>query len=81
MKLTRESLLTGKTNTMELPISEREYKDWQDGEEFAAIMFPHLSEDEIRFLTLGATPEETAALAADVAQEEIEVESANCTYA
>ena len=81
MKLTKISILTNKENSMEVPISEFDYKAWQMGDDALAVMFPFLNQAQLDFISTGITPEENAALAAEVREEEEEVESANCAYA
>lgn len=59
--LTRRSPLTGKTHTLELPISKEEYlhcrKIWIGGE-LIQDAFPMVPADLIEFILSGITPEE-----------------------
>lgn len=57
MKISRESIVSGKVNTMELNITESQIKKYQDG---ALIQdaFPNLDVNEREFLLTGMTPEE-----------------------
>jgi hypothetical protein len=63
MKLMRISPFTGKTNTLDLPIGEHDFRmalaKWQDG---AMIQdaFPMLNAGEREFVKTGITPEEWA---------------------
>lgn len=58
MKITRESLFSGKTHTMDLPITPQQLDDWQSRRKLIQEAMPHLSPDEREFLLTGATPEE-----------------------
>lgn len=69
MKLMRRSILTDSLNTMEVPISEFDFNEWQMGDEHASVLFPHLTPEELRFVVSGVTPVEDAALAAEIAEE------------
>ena len=57
MQITRTSLLSGKTVTKELPITEAQYAQWLDGELIQNAM-PDLSEEDREFLISGSTAEE-----------------------
>ena len=84
MKLTKISVWTEKENTMEMPFTELQYRDWLDSEQTGMQMFPHLTEDQYHFLLTGITPEENALILADV-RDEIEtdnmVEECESSYA
>lgn len=60
MIIERRSIITGKINTMDLPINEEQLDRWQAGELIQKVM-PHLSDDQREFLKTGITPEEWAA--------------------
>lgn len=60
------SKLTGDYHHRNIPVTKEEYRAWlyaspDDPKWFATNAFPHLSEDEIDFLTSGVTPEERKA--------------------
>lgn len=57
MKVTRKSLLTGITRTMDLDITVQEVIDYEKGE-LAQRAFPRLTQDEVEFWISGTTPEE-----------------------
>lgn len=59
MLITRQSLISGNTNTMSLPITEEQYNAWEQGTLVQDAM-PHLSPDEREFIMTGITPEEWA---------------------
>jgi len=60
MIITRTSAFTGKTNQMDLDITEEQIARWQGGE-YIQVAMPHLTVDEREFLMTGTTPEEWAA--------------------
>ena len=49
MLITRQSLISGNTNTMSLPITEEQYNAWEQGTLVQDAM-PHLSPDEREFI-------------------------------
>jgi hypothetical protein len=57
MIIKRISAFTGKTHTMDLPITHEQLARWQSGELIQRV-FPHLSVDEREFLMTGITKEE-----------------------
>lgn len=61
MQITKTSGLTKKLNTMEVPITEEQYKAgvkaWQDGA-FIQDAFPMLSAAHREFLLTGITPDD-----------------------
>ena len=59
MLITRQSLISGNTNTMSLPVTEEQYNAWEQGTLVQDAM-PHLSPDEREFIMTGITPEEWA---------------------
>lgn len=62
MLITIQSNLTGKHNTMDLPVTAERVKYWQQSGELIQRVFPNLSPDQREFLMTGATPEEWDAL-------------------
>lgn len=56
MKISKRDPLTGRTNTMDLPITEEQLQRWKQGE-MAQLVFPNLSKNEREFLISGFTPE------------------------
>ena len=60
MKITRISPVTGKENTLDLPITEAQIELWQGGGEYIQDVFPDLSPDQREFLLTGMTPEDWA---------------------
>jgi hypothetical protein len=57
MKITRKSPFTGKTNTLEINVTEEQLIDWQSGTLIQHAM-PHLTPDEREFIMTGITEEE-----------------------
>lgn len=57
MLIERTSMISGETNSMELPITSAQLDRWTGGELIQDV-FPDLSEDQREFLMTGTTPEE-----------------------
>ena len=57
MKITKTSMISGKTNSMEIDVSFDQYQSWIDGE-LLQVAMPHLSADEREFIKTGMTPSE-----------------------
>jgi hypothetical protein len=57
MRIERVSPVTGKTNTMDLDITEGQLLAWKGGLVIQKAM-PHLTPDEREFLISGMTPED-----------------------
>ena len=57
MKITKTSMISGKTNSMEIDVTFDQYQSWIDGENIQVAM-PHLSADEREFIKTGITPQE-----------------------
>ena len=57
MIIYRRSLVSGKTNTMDLPVTKEQVKEWQDGGLIQNV-FPDLTPDERDFIKTGITPSE-----------------------
>ena len=57
MLIKRTSMISGETNSMELPITNAQLDRWTNGELIQNV-FPDLSEDQREFLMTGITPEE-----------------------
>ena len=57
MIVTRVSSVSGKSNSMELNITEKQLKDWKAGV-LAQEAFSNLSDNEREFIMTGITPEE-----------------------
>ena len=57
MKITRQSMVTGEFNTLELPITEEQYQAWQHGTLIQNAM-PGLTADQREFLQTGTYPGE-----------------------
>ncbi len=65
MKYTQTSILTGKSHTMELPITEEAFRvgmHRRDGGDLIQDVFPELSDDHREFIMTGITPEEWGTL-------------------
>ncbi len=61
MLITKVSPLSGKNISWELPVSEEQYRRWQEGEDI-----PHLTGDQKEFLRSGLHPGEFEKLFAEV---------------
>lgn len=57
MLITRTSMLSGITRTLELDVTEEQYRAWQDGALIQNAM-PHLSADDREFILTGITGQE-----------------------
>lgn len=64
MKITRTSMLTGKTHTRDIPVTEEQLEQWRKGKHIQWVL-PHLSADDREFLLTGSTPEEWEELKGD----------------
>lgn len=59
MEITKISVLSGKQNTMDIPITEAEYQAVLNrGQNLIQHIVPHLSADHREFLMTGITPQE-----------------------
>lgn len=56
MKITRKCIITGKKNTLDLPVTEEQIDRWRSGELIQRAM-PHLTPDQREFLMTGILPE------------------------
>jgi hypothetical protein len=54
----RKSLLTGKSHSREIAITEQAYYDWYNSATLIQVAFPNLSDDDREFLLTGITPDE-----------------------
>jgi hypothetical protein len=57
MRITKTSPFSGKTHTMELPITLEQIKRWENGE-YIQNVFPELSPGDREFIMTGITDEE-----------------------
>lgn len=57
MKITRTSIVTGITRTLDINITEEQLQAWKDGM-FIQDAAPHLSPDDREFIISGITPDE-----------------------
>lgn len=57
MKVTKTSILSGVTRTLEINISEKQLQDWQSGMLIQTAM-PNLTDTEREFIMTGITDEE-----------------------
>ena len=64
MLITRTSPFSGKTNTMEIDVSDAQIEHWQNGALIQHAM-PQLTPDEREFLMTGITKEEWDATFSD----------------
>ena len=54
----RQSILTGEWHEMELPITEAELVEYEEGGDLVQNKFPHLTPDQREFIISGSTPDE-----------------------
>ena len=57
MQVTRKSMISGESNTMDLPVTELMLRRWRGGELIQNVM-PHLSAEQREFLISGCMPQE-----------------------
>jgi hypothetical protein len=57
MEITRKSPISGKNNTLNLPITPAQITEWQNGALIQNV-FPDLTPDQREFLMTGITTEE-----------------------
>jgi len=62
MQITKRSPLTGKDNTMDLPITPDQLGRWQRREGLIQNIMPELTPEQREFLVSGCTPEDWAVL-------------------
>lgn len=60
MKVTRTSILSGRTSTREIPVTQERLDAWQRNHSTVLIQdaFPDLSPNDREFILSGITPEE-----------------------
>ena len=56
--VTKVSMLSGKTNSMALPIRQGQVEYWQQSGALVQDVFPHLTADQREFLMTGIMPDE-----------------------
>ena len=61
MIITKTSMFTGKTNSMDLDITQEQWTKWREGMLIQDAM-PNLTADEREFMISGVTPEEWSQL-------------------
>lgn len=60
MQITKKSLLTGVTRTLDLPITEAQLAKYHEGAVPVQAALPHLTTEQQEFLLTGIIPEEWA---------------------
>ena len=59
LEVTKKSIISGKTNTMELDISQEQLDRWESvDKQLVQVALPNLSSSEREFLMTGITPTE-----------------------
>ena len=58
MRYSKQSTISGKVNTMDLPITPAQIHEWQRGGGYIQEVFPQLDANQREFLISGSTPEE-----------------------
>ena len=77
MKLSMMSPLTGKTNTMELPITEERLNNWKRDRKTNRTLliqdaFPDLNHEQREFIMTGYTPEDWDEIFGELEEDEFE---------
>ena len=77
MKLSMMSPLTGKTNTMELPITEERLNNWKRDRKTNRTLliqdaFPDLNPEQREFIMTGYTPEDWDEIFGELEEDEFE---------
>ncbi len=62
MIITKQSPVTGKVNSLDLPITEAELTAWRNSRKTIQSVFPHLNNGQREFLMTGITPEDWASM-------------------
>lgn len=62
MQISKVSPLTGKTNTMDIPVTEEQLSRWQRREGLIQNIMPELTAEQREFLMSGYTPEDWATM-------------------
>ena len=57
MEITKTSLLTGITRTLEIPIEEEDYNDYLEGESLDLVA-PYLTKEDANFIKTGITTDD-----------------------
>lgn len=57
MLITRTSMFTGKTHTLDIPVTQEQLDKWNKGE-LIQVAMPNLTADEREFIKTGVTKEE-----------------------
>ena len=58
MKITRTSIVSGKTRTMDLPVTALQMRMYEQRSGLVQEIFPELTEDQREFIMTGMTAEE-----------------------
>lgn len=58
MRITRTSMISGETNTMELPVTEEQMEKYRQGEYLLQDAFPNLTPGQREFIKTGITEQE-----------------------
>jgi len=56
MQITKQCMLTGDTNTMDIPVTQDQLDDWTNGMLIQEAM-PNLTAEDREFIMTGTTPE------------------------
>lgn len=68
MEITRTSILTGKTRTLNIPCTSKQLHKWKSGTPIQRAM-PNVRESDREFIISGITPEEWNEILADPGDE------------
>jgi hypothetical protein len=58
IKVTKTSIISGTTRTIELPITQDQLERWQRGEDLIQNIMPDLTPEQREFVMTGVTSEE-----------------------
>lgn len=81
MYITRTSLLSNITRTLDLPITKEQLDEYHKGEGLIQNIFPNLTADEREFIMTGCIPEEWDDAFLEDEYEELDEDEVYYTYA
>lgn len=58
MLITRKSMISGKVNTLDIPVTEQQLKDWESGKGLIQNLMPNLTDSQREFIMTGITDDE-----------------------
>ena len=73
-KMTKTDPFTGKANTIELPLTMKDYLTWRDSDVMIQNAFPHLTDDQREFIMTGIMPDSWEEIFKGQTDEDLEVD-------